>query len=142
MFSNADLISLGLLEQNLNSERRFPMRHFKDLTVDEIQDFVNSVNEALRESKINPVYSFNDRGFPVSFDKDLYAFVASSRSFNTDDGRAYLRDDTRLIRRITPLLRQLPARIAGGRVFIGKRGVVKRDATGNDVLICKWDWPY
>ena len=121
------------------------MKHFADLSTWEVEDFESAVREALSDFKIEPVYCYSGLGFALSFDKDLYAFVASSRSHNTEGQRAYLRDDTALVRRIRPLVeratRRSASRIPGGRVFISRGGVSRRDSDAIPVQLCTWDWP-
>ena len=119
------------------------MKRIKDLEAWEIDDFEDAVREALSDFKIAPVYSYSGLGFALSFDNDLYAFVASSRSHNRAEQRAYLRDSTALVARIRPILRRASerakSRVAGGRVFINRHGVAKRDADGAPIQLCRWD---
>lgn len=96
---------------------------------DELQELCEAVDDLLATAGTpRPLYALDgDDDVPVSFDGEWRAFIGCSKGYNRPEGRTYLPDNLKLIRRVLPhLLAKSRSSRAGGRFFFNRSGVYRR----------------
>lgn len=120
------------------------MAHFNDISADEVREFIAAVEEALGQRASEEFY-LGSIGLAISFDQQFQPFMLTTRGFNREENRVYIRPGVRVLDRIAKLLKedwfQDQKEPAGGRVFLTPSGVKRIDKYKRQFNICTWDWP-
>ncbi len=120
------------------------MTHFKDLTIEEVEEFRTALEGVLDQGSIND-FDLGRTGLDISIDKNWYAFMIKKITSNSKEDRFQLPFGINLINRIAKILKdqwlQDQDGSPGGRVFIDLAGVKRKDGPGREIQVCTWDWP-
>jgi len=117
--------------------------HFKDISVDEAEQFLSAVRKILGDYPVDEFY-LGRTAFAISFDKDWYPFMLRRIGYNPKEERVEFPFGIKLLNRIAKILEDQwleEGGIPGGRVFVDLSGVKKKDRWGREIRICTWDWP-